>query len=103
MRKNVPILFKRNCSRFLTVLPENVSNDACQNLPSTIPYVDILKDWEIAPNKLKILDKKLGAGQFGIVKQGLYTPSENVDLVDVAVKMLKGKGKNIFVVTGYRQ
>ena len=62
-------------------------------MPLTIPYVDILKDWEIAPYKLMILDKKLGVGQFGIVKQGLYTPSENVDLVDVAVKMLKGKGK----------
>ncbi|XP_028394194.1 angiopoietin-1 receptor-like isoform X2 [Dendronephthya gigantea] len=50
--------------------------------------VDILKDWEISPNDLKVLDKNLGAGQFGVVKQGLYTP-KNSDPEKVAIKMLR--------------
>jgi hypothetical protein len=37
-----------------------------------------------------VLDRTLGAGKFGIVKHGLYTPSENDGPLDVAVKMLKG-------------
>ena len=54
-----------------------------------ISYVVLLKDWEISPSHLKLQEKTLGAGQFGIVKQGLYTPSENCDAEIVAVKMLK--------------
>ena len=64
-------------------------------MPVTISYVNILKEWEIPPYNLKILDKKLGAGQFGIVKQGLYTPPETGDPEDVAVKMVKGKEEKI--------
>jgi hypothetical protein len=53
----------------------------------------ILKDWELSPSHLKLLDKKLGAGQFGMVKEGLYTSSENSNPEVVAVKMLKGIDK----------
>jgi hypothetical protein len=49
----------------------------------------LLEDWEIAPDDLKILDKKLGGGQFGIVMQGLLTTAKG-DPEVVAVKMLKG-------------
>ncbi|XP_028394333.1 tyrosine-protein kinase receptor Tie-1-like isoform X2 [Dendronephthya gigantea] len=51
-------------------------------------YVDILEDWEISPRDLKVLNKNLGAGHFGVVKQGLYKP-QNGDPERVAVKMLK--------------
>jgi hypothetical protein len=54
-----------------------------------ISYVVLLKDWESSPSQLKIQDRSLGAGQFGIVKQGFYTP-EKGDPETVAVKMLKG-------------
>ena len=47
-------------------------------------------DWEITPDNLNVLEKPLGKGQFGIVKQGLLTTGEG-DLEVVAVKMLKGK------------
>ncbi|XP_028409527.1 fibroblast growth factor receptor-like [Dendronephthya gigantea] len=57
-------------------------------LPGEISYITILKDWEICPDRLQILDETLGSGQFGIVKLGLYT-----SLLEghnkVAVKMLK--------------
>lgn len=49
----------------------------------------LLEDWEITADHLKLLDKKLGEGQFGIVKRGLLT-TENGDPEDVAVKTLKG-------------
>ncbi|XP_028393591.1 proto-oncogene tyrosine-protein kinase receptor Ret-like [Dendronephthya gigantea] len=58
-----------------------------RNLTET-EYADVLEDWEISPNDLKVLNKKLGAGQFGVVKQGLYTP-RNGDSEKVAIKMLK--------------
>ena len=44
---------------------------------------------EIAPDNLKLLDKTLGEGQFGIVKQGLLTTGDG-DSEVVAVKTLKG-------------
>ena len=49
----------------------------------------MLENWEIAPSNLKVLEKKLGEGLFGIVKQGLLT-TENEDPEVVAVKTLKG-------------
>ena len=51
-------------------------------------YIAILEDWEIAPSKLKLLDKKLGGGKFGIVRKGLLT-SETGSPEAVAVKTLK--------------
>ena len=54
-----------------------------------LPYVVVLEDWEIAPNNLKLLDKKLGEGQFGIVKQGLLKTGKG-DSEVIAVKTLKG-------------
>ena len=57
-------------------------------MEESISYIVLLEDWEIAPDKLKLLDKKLGGGQFGIVKQGLLT-TEKGDPEIVAVKMLK--------------
>ena len=52
-------------------------------------YIAILEDWEIAPSKLKLLDKKLGGGKFGIVRKGLLT-TETGSREAVAVKTLKG-------------
>ena len=54
-----------------------------------LSYVAVLEDWEIAQENLKLLDKKLGEGQFGIVRQGLLTTGEGHSEV-VAVKTLKG-------------
>jgi hypothetical protein len=47
-------------------------------------------DWEITPDNLNVLEKNLGKGKFGIVKQGSLPTSEG-DPEVVAVKMLKGK------------
>ncbi|XP_028409545.1 uncharacterized protein LOC114532167 [Dendronephthya gigantea] len=58
-------------------------------LPLEISYVSILKDWQISPSCLKILSKSLGSGHFGIVRQGLYTPSAGSAPEYVAVKMMK--------------
>ena len=55
----------------------------------TLSYVAVLEDWEIAPDNLKLLDKKLGEGQFGIVRKGLLTTKKG-DSEVVAVKTLKG-------------
>ena len=52
-------------------------------------YVEVLEDWGITPDNFKMLDKKLGEGQFGIVRQGLLT-TEKGDPEIVAVKTLKG-------------
>ena len=49
----------------------------------------LLSEWDIAPYNLTMLDKKLGEGRFGIVKQGLLK-TEIKDQVTVAVKTLKG-------------
>ena len=50
----------------------------------------LLEGWEISPSKLKLLDKKLGEGKFGIVRKGLLT-SEIGSREAVAVKTLKGE------------
>ena len=52
---------------------------------------------EIAPDNLKLLDKTLGEGQFGIVKQGLLTTVDG-DSEVVAVKTLKGTVLKIITV-----
>ena len=54
-----------------------------------VSYVTVLEDWNIAPDNLILLNKKLGEGQFGIVRQGLLTTGE-CDSEIVAVKTLKG-------------
>ena len=58
-------------------------------------YITLLEDWEIAPSKLKLLDKKLRGGKFGIVRKGLLT-SETGSPEVVAVKTLKGAKKLIY-------
>ena len=58
-------------------------------LELVVPYIVVLEHWDVAPEKLKLLDKKLGEGQFGIVKQGLLTTEED-DPEIVAAKTLKG-------------
>ena len=63
-----------------------------------LSYVTLLKDWQITPSRLKVLNKTLGAGQFGSVKLGLYYSGSGDDPKHVAVKMLKGtklSGSNI--------
>ncbi|XP_028409528.1 tyrosine kinase receptor Cad96Ca-like [Dendronephthya gigantea] len=54
-----------------------------------LTYVRLLNNWEIPPNRLKVLDDILGIGKFGIVKKGLYTAFLGEEPVQVAVKMLK--------------
>ena len=56
---------------------------------TTLTYVDVLENWEIAPGDLVLLDTKLGEGQFGIVRQGLLSTGKG-DSEVVAVKTLKG-------------
>ena len=54
-----------------------------------ISYIVLLEDWEISPSKLKLLDKKLGGGQFGIVRQAIFTGDKG-EPETVAVKTVKG-------------
>ncbi|CAB3999660.1 proto-oncogene tyrosine- kinase receptor Ret-like [Paramuricea clavata] len=69
--------------------PESQPNATAQTDQSDeLSYVAILVDWEITPANLNVLEKNLGKGQFGIVKQGLLTTGEG-DPEVVAVKMLK--------------
>lgn len=49
----------------------------------------LLENWEVPRENLKLLDKKLGGGQFGIVKQGLLKTGKG-DPEVVAVKTVKG-------------
>ena len=67
-------------------------------VPEALSYIVLLKDWEILPKNLKLLDKKLGEGQFGIVMQGLLTTGEG-DSVVVAVKTVKGIFKILLILT----
>lgn len=62
-----------------------------------ICYVTLLEDWEIRSDHLTLLNKKLGEGQFGIVKQGLLTTGKG-DPEVVAVKTLKGLCKYFIVI-----
>ena len=64
---------------------------------TTLTYVDVLENWEIAPGDLVLLDTKLGEGQFGIVRQGLLTTGKG-DSEVVAVKTLKGT--ELFLLKG---
>ena len=59
------------------------------DFPEEISYIVLLEDWEIAADQLKLQDKKLGGGQFGIVRQGLLTSGKG-DPEVVAVKTLRG-------------
>ena len=52
-------------------------------------YIVLLENWEVPLENLTLLDKKLGGGQFGIVKQGLLTTGKG-DPEIVAVKTVKG-------------
>ncbi|XP_028411984.1 tyrosine-protein kinase receptor Tie-1-like [Dendronephthya gigantea] len=61
--------------------------------PEEISYVTLLIDWEISPNHLHIMEKTLGAGQFGIVKQASYAAPGHDNPELVAVKMLKDTAK----------
>ncbi|XP_028416161.1 fibroblast growth factor receptor 1-like [Dendronephthya gigantea] len=51
--------------------------------------VAVNRNWEICLDRLQILNETLGSGQFGIVKQGLYTSLQEEKHKKVAVKMLK--------------
>ncbi len=55
-----------------------------------LSYVVVLENWQIPADNLKVLEKRLGEGQFGIVKQGILTTGKG-DPEVVAVKMLKGR------------
>ncbi|XP_028411985.1 tyrosine-protein kinase receptor Tie-1-like [Dendronephthya gigantea] len=68
-------------------------NEESELQPEEISYVTLLKDWEISPNHLHIMEKTLGAGQFGIVKQASYTAPGHDNPELVAVKMLKDTAK----------
>lgn len=52
----------------------------------------MVDDWEIKRDRLVITNKKLGVGQFGIVKKGTYRTTSEDETSDqpVAVKVLKG-------------
>ncbi|CAB4029237.1 Fibroblast growth factor receptor 1, partial [Paramuricea clavata] len=69
--------------------PESQPNATAQaDQSENLSYVELLMDWEITPDSLKVLETTLGKGKFGIVKQGLLTTGESEPEV-VAVKMLK--------------
>lgn len=48
------------------------------------------RNWEIPRDSIIITQEKLGGGQFGVVKKGIYTRSDGLKL-PVAVKQLKGE------------
>ena len=52
----------------------------------------MVDDWEIKRDRLVITNKRLGVGQFGIVKKGTYRTTSEDETSDqpVAVKVLKG-------------
>lgn len=62
-------------------------------------YLTVLDEWEVPRDNLIITSKKLGAGQFGIVKKGTYKTSKDGKLCDktVAVKVLKGYCLHLFI------
>ena len=47
------------------------------------------RNWEIPRNKLVTTDEKLGRGEFGTVRKGIYLRTDGKEL-PVAVKRLKG-------------
>ena len=59
------------------------------NFLDEISYIVLLEDWEIWPSKLKLLNKKLGGGLFGIVRQAIFTGDKG-EPETVAVKTVKG-------------
>ena len=80
----------RECSQYIITIGSIKIKRTFLDVPEIIlAYVVVLEDWEIAPNNLKLLDKKLGEGQFGIVKQGLLKTGKG-DSEVIAVKTLKG-------------
>lgn len=77
-------------SLFVQYIPVAVNVFLVLDNPEEVSYIVLLDDWEILRENIIILEKKLGGGQFGIVKQGLYSSGKNEPEL-VAVKMLKGK------------
>ena len=62
---------------------------------NVLSYICVIDDWEIQRDNLVVFQKKLGGGQFGLVKKGLYKDKTNDNGErPVAVKMLKGKMKD---------
>ena len=57
-------------------------------------YLEIMdtnnRNWEIPRHRIIITQEKLGGGQFGVVKKGIYSRSDGHKL-PVAVKQLKGE------------
>ena len=51
--------------------------------------MEIDRNWEIPRERLEITEEKLGGGEFGVVKKGIYSRRDETEL-PVAVKMLKG-------------
>ena len=47
------------------------------------------RNWEIPRNKLVTTDEKLGRGEFGTVRKGIYVRTDGKEL-PVAIKILKG-------------
>lgn len=56
--------------------------------------MEINRNWEIPRERLKIAEEKLGEGEFGVVKKGIYLRKDGKEL-SVAVKMLKGLVKSV--------
>ncbi|KAJ7371370.1 hypothetical protein OS493_025832 [Desmophyllum pertusum] len=64
------------------------------------------RNWEIPRERLKITEDKLGEGEFGVIKKGIYLRRDGTEL-PVAVKMLKGfkklcitQERNVFSIWG---
>lgn len=56
--------------------------------------MEINRNWEIPRERLKITEEKLGEGEFGVVRKGIYLRKDGKEL-PVAVKMLKGLIKSV--------
>lgn len=63
--------------------------DEVVNNETYLKEMGIDRNWEIPRKRLKITEEKLGGGEFGAVKKGIYLRRDGTEL-HVAVKMLKG-------------
>ena len=78
-----------------------LTDDGEHTVPSTIDenevvgneiYLQLMavdRNWEIPRDRLTISEEKLGKGEFGEVKKGVYLRTDGNEL-PVAVKILKG-------------
>mgnify|MGYP001796083267 CR=1 FL=1 len=67
-----------------------INTDEDLNDEMYLKLLGVDRNWELDPQRLVITNEKLGGGEFGVVKKGIYTRKDGKDMI-VAVKQLKGR------------